>query len=153
MKSIYGAFLLLLITACSAFAQGNLQFNRALKLDLNGPPAVSPGNNVEEAATITVTVPAGKVWKIESTNASVTKGTLTTTAAAGYSGPTTGLLIFLDDVAIYANDFFDQKLIPHQIQWLPAGTYTFSLWGMGYNAPPGWTYSATITGIEFNVIP
>ena len=52
MKKLFFSFLLLLATA--TFSQGNLQFNQVIMFDL---PA---------SGTVNITVPVGKVWKIES---------------------------------------------------------------------------------------
>ena len=58
MKKILSLVVALLFTASlSSFAQGNLQFNQVISASLN------LGSN---ANSTTLTVPVGKVWKIES---------------------------------------------------------------------------------------
>ena len=100
-------------------AQGTLQFNQVLLFEVQGSVAFS--------------VPAGKVWKIESTSVPSTSGTYTMyirNAASVNIG-------FLH----YSSNYASQKPI-----WLPSG-YT----GFFYVGGSGITGLVSI--LEFNVIP
>jgi hypothetical protein len=106
-------FLFFLLISLSFTAQGNLQFNQVLILDGN-------------TSTPTYTVPAGKVWKVESATISSINGYL----ALSINGSAASIL----QVVNGGNN------LPY---WLPAGT----LVGF-YIASVG-----KVSIIEFNVIP
>lgn len=104
-------------------AQGTLQFNQVIVviLDLSNPFAF--------------TVPANKVWKIES-------------AGSGYYSST----VYMRDAAanrlatLYTNNRDDRAQLPY---WLPSGfAGDFIRFGNTSSAP-----KATVSIIEFNVIP
>lgn len=61
MKIKHYLFFLILFVAKLSFAQGNLQFNRVISENVN--------LNQNERSTL-ITVPIGKVWKIEAMNLS-----------------------------------------------------------------------------------
>ena len=69
MKNIFILILTLSLSA-SLFAQGNLQFNQIRKIDITGNQSYqynyNTGNTQMNFATQTITVPTGKVLKIES---------------------------------------------------------------------------------------
>jgi hypothetical protein len=106
-------FLFFLLIRFSFTAQGNLQFNQVLILDGN-------------TSTPTYTVPAGKVWKVESATISSINGYL----ALSINGSAASIL----QVVNGGNN------LPY---WIPAGT----LVGF-YIASVG-----KVSIIEFNVIP
>lgn len=97
------------LLSLSVRAQGNLQFNQVVR------PVINYNSNTSWNASLgTITVPVGKVWKIE-----------TVTYLGGVSGtwwPLTGLSDYanLEDNIIY-DDNNNRSLFP---LWLAAGTYT-----------------------------
>lgn len=147
------AFIFLGFLASVACAQGNLQFNQAVKLDLVGIQSVGVGSNYHQVAIQTVNIPVGKVWKIESTNANITKGQYTTSTYAALFNWAGTPVIYMDDVIIYSSVVSTTLTVPHQIYWLPAGTHTFSLWLPTVSSAVPYSYTGTITAIEFNVVP
>ena len=67
MKKII--ILALLISVCKINAQGNLQFNDVKNIEITGTTSPFDPNIGVPISTIgTITVPTGKVWKIESTS-------------------------------------------------------------------------------------
>jgi hypothetical protein len=107
----------ILIIAClflsiNLFSQGNLQFNQVLLFSAN----TSSGGNQ-------VTVPAGKVWKIESY----------------FISNNVSLQIIINNIPYYVNT----QSFPF---WVPSGT-TFNMFVSGISG------SATVSIIEFNVVP
>ena len=123
MKHLF-TFLLVAVSATS-FAQGNLQFNQVINLSGIVPTSTS---------IATVTVPAGKVWKI--TSASWT--------AANGGGP--DVYLCLDYNVIYRNGAGNQAIFPI---WLQAGSYDVRWCGSAGTS--GYRYA--ISGVEFNVVP
>lgn len=153
LKKLPLAFVFLFALCPAAFAQGNLQFNQAIKLDITGGQNVGAGSLYTQIASQVVTVPAGKVWKIESVNSNLTKGTYSTSTyqfLINYGGIP---IVYMDDAIISASLVNTGVVIPHQIYWLPAGTHTFSMWCPNVGTPVTFTYTTTITAIEFNVVP
>ena len=125
MKHLF-TFLLLAISATS-FAQGNLQFNRAV--NVNG---VTPGANV----FTTVTVPAGKVWKITSSSWMSSGGGIVTQ------------WLCLGPHSINGNiSGIDPSKLPI---WLEPGSYDIK-WCNPTDNFSGYRYA--ISAIEFNVVP
>lgn len=114
-----------------AFGQGNLQFNQVVNGSLAG---------TFSTATVmgTITVPAGKVWKLE--NTSYTSGATT------YKNVQTGsqYSIWIDDYLVY-HTFNRSQLLP---LWLSEGTYSVTA-----NDGNGGLMTFAYAAIEFNVIP
>ena len=131
MKHLF-TFLLLAISATS-FAQGNLQFNQVVNLDFSGLNVV----------TSTITVPAGKVWKVNHA------GALSTFAAPGnYPVRVVGSFdyISIDNYVIYLPHTNGQSAeLP---LWLGAGDY--DMLGRFTTGDP---VSISISAIEFNIVP
>ena len=118
---------LLLICGYSK-AQGNLQFNRAVYLEL-----VCNGSSFIDS---TITVPTGKVWKVESGN------------VPGYTaylalGASSGSLAANAQIVAYQNTY-DIHNFPI---WLPTGTYHVQF----FEGSTG--QRAFISAIEFNIVP
>ena len=134
MKNI---LLILAIAFSSAsFGQGNLQFNQVV----NNSYTATLGTTRTTIGTITV--PAGKVWKIESANYYVTQ------AGNRFSGRGSSLYIaYIGDNLIWdgTNGLGHQDFFPI---WLPSGTYDVS-------SRSSSTYLVTVnfSAIEFNVVP
>ena len=114
MKQL-GTIAVLILISISLKAQGNLQFNQVLLLDVT-----NPANSV--------TVPAGKVWKIES--AIMNQNNSYTQLQIG------GVSYYLSSTStLYKNVPF----------WIPSGT------SLGLLSPSG--HLGKISIIEFNVVP
>jgi hypothetical protein len=125
MKKILTLFIAILITSSlSSFAQGNLQFNRVISESINLNPS--------QSSTL-ITVPAGKVWKIEAVEASHSGS-----ASCKYE--------------INGQQFLISNGYPTQINhglWLKAGdTFRVSNGPTGGNNIP-YYYSI----LEFNIVP
>ena len=118
-----GLFIALFGVADNATAQGTLQFNKVIVVTLDG------------SNPFAFTVPANKVWKIES-------------AGSGYYSST----IYLREPSgdrlayIYTNSVNDQVRFPY---WLPSG-FSGDFYRIG-NIASG--PKSTVSIIEFNVIP
>ncbi|MDX2001886.1 MAG: hypothetical protein SFW35_05625 [Chitinophagales bacterium] len=147
MKLIVSIFFLLV--GCSIFAQGELQFNQVKFIELS----LSYTTSVVHPKTFqTITVPAGKVWKIESAIASNKDYVNPTDYQIFYGG-----ILTLNDKTIYngaSSGFLVGNVLPI---WLPAGTYTLML-SLSCNTCSSGSYPATtvvgsISAIEFNIVP
>jgi hypothetical protein len=126
MKKIKASFLFtavfLLVFAKVSSAQGNLQFNQVILIEL------------AQSGTQAITVPAGKVWKIES----VSMGSSTSQTD-----------VYLRNSSAVNIAHFGQPSSSYTASypfWLPSG-FT----GSFVNSWP--SYRATISIIEFNVVP
>ena len=106
-------------------AQGNLEYNKVKLVTING-----------SSPDIVITVPVGKVWKIES-------------AIVGYyqyGSPT----MYLDNQLIYQTGLAN-KIFPI---WLPSGSYTLSLFCVSCNGSSGpGNLKGSISAIEYNEVP
>ena len=132
MKNI---LLILAIAFSSAsFAQGNLQFNQVVNEEFTGSynGYFNSGN---------ITVPAGKVWKIESASLVM----MDANPGIGQPLSTSSLSLVVGKyICVYTN-------VPEFARfpiWLSEGTYAVG----GYASGPI-TYSANLSAIEFNVVP
>lgn len=135
-----------ILLATGAFAQGNLQFNQVINLNMTTPQGV--GNSGTNNLTLTVTVPAGKVWKIESANVSYQYVLNGKYYVADATNETTQLVLDGSIIAVESDNFYKT---PGPI-WLTEGAHTFILQGY-INSSAQYKWNALITGIEFNVIP
>jgi hypothetical protein len=120
---------------------GNLQFNRALFSEISqSPPA-----NQTEVTLGTVTVPQGKVWKIE--RASFLGNFPCGVGQTNYS-PVQNVTTINNLVIVTYSE--DTQYFP---VWLPEGTYTIksSIAGGCTNYP--YNVKFVYTGIEFNLMP
>lgn len=125
-----------LLFSTAVFAQGNLQFNRAFLVEHS---FVVPINVLGPFSEISITVPAGKVWKLESVIATLqnSNGSIGTTMA-----------VMINNKSLYASG----TAAPFPV-WLPEGTYTLRL---TYTSNTGLANNVVyggVSGIEFNVIP
>lgn len=117
-------------------AQGNLQFNQVIRLSYTG----SIASNAAPVSAGTITVPADKVWKIESGSAIDTK-----LFTVPFSLTVDGQLIYSGHSSGSSMPFYASPPI-----WLSAGTYNVSvalITGFNYN------FVAKISALEFNVNP
>jgi hypothetical protein len=127
--------ILLVAISATTFAQGNLQFNQVINDEYTGL-VITTGSTLG-----TLTVPAGKVWKIEFV--SFTSNTNPSYPSVHSSG---GTQVFINNYNIYAG-------------YNGAGTIHFPLWlsegGYPVKARQSSNGNSTlsISAIEFNVIP
>ena len=122
-------FIAICFVSLNLSAQGNLQFNQVTSVTITG--------NLSAMSSITtnVTVPAGKVWKIQS-------------ASSGYYSST----VYMRDASgnflatLYSSNLGYRVNFPY---WLPSGfTGDFIRYGNTGSGP-----KSTVSIIEFNVIP
>lgn len=144
-RIVLSFFFALLACLCSqkSFAQGNLQFNQVINYVIPSQTVLNSGSN---AASISgnLTVPANKVWKIES---------------ASYKGKgNPAWTLTLDNYMLFTytqTSGGGQNLYwptPYPI-WLPAGTYN---WQSTYYVNGNFFVTfegASISIIEFNIVP
>ena len=149
-------FVLALFSALSSqlYSQGNLQFNQVYNLSFSGtqtPTASVPTVTFQNAS---ISVPAGKVWKIESANVttqqSISTGYLLHPIVNGG-----GTFLMLNNIVIANNlgatsNYDKFTSFPF---WLPAGTYPVKLVGQYPNDYGAWTAYSNVSIIEFNIIP
>ena len=129
--------LLFLLFFCinAASAQGNLQFNQVVNTTFTGP------GNASGAIIGTITVPAGKVWKVERTSLSDDYGD-----PVFYPVYSTNYWAHIGDFLVWnSSSSYPQQLFP---LWLSEGTYDVTARTYGST-----NYNFAISAIEFNVIP
>jgi hypothetical protein len=132
--------LLLVGALTAAKAQGNLQFNQVIFLEKS---IVLPANISSSFTEQSITVPAGKVWKIESVMASFFQNTATPNPSFSTSGT-----VMLNKKIIFSTGNVASFPI-----WLPEGTYTIRyIYNNSTSGSINELYGA-ISAIEFNVIP
>lgn len=154
MKNIVLVFALLLC-ATLALGQGNLQFNQVRKFQWT---ATTPINslNYHVMGPFVVTVPVGKVLKVESMSVSTLR--VPALSASGIYGAAnnTPASIWLEETCIHANPGTTATFQDHmsnQIVWLPEGTHNFYIGAQALNSAAINNFAATITSIEFNIVP
>lgn len=139
MKQLF--FYLFTFAMLHVSAQG-LQFNQVRLF----PMQVTITNTNYPEALQTVTVPAGKVLKIESAIAS-------TSFSSGSNG--TDGRIALDNRLIWVGDNSSFAVINRFPIWLPAGTYTLRLFkdctSCSTSGAP--VLNGLVSAVEFNVVP
>lgn len=134
MKKIITLTALVFAFITTASAQGNLQFNQVTT------GSFTAINLPYVSTTIgTITVPAGKVWKIESTNYTYVQGSNTWPIGSN------SYVVMIDDHMAYCQSSGQpQHYLP---LWLPAGTYNVT--ALAWDVDVTFSYSA----IEFNIVP
>ena len=130
MNKIITLFALLLALSTNSNAQGNLQFNQVINGELNA--------QVDYSLTTmgTITVPTGKVWKVESVSLSFYDGTYR------YAQ---GNPVFIGNHCV--NRLGVEGGMNYLPLWLSPGTYQVT--ATGFDDPFTFNYSV----IEFNVTP
>lgn len=126
-------------------AQGNLQFSQVINYTITTPLAA--GNSTPNQ-TLTITVPAGKTLKIESSHISYQQGTSPTYYVGNSSNPSGHLVLNGGVIAAFTLDI----PLHHGPIWLAAGTHTFVLQGYA-NSSSNYRWNAFVSGIEFNIVP
>jgi hypothetical protein len=119
-----------------ANAQGNLQFNEVIRQSFTGFIV----SNAAPVSAGTITVPANKVWKIESGSAVDIK-----LYTVPFSLTVDGQLLYSGHDAGSSMPFYSSPPI-----WLSAGTYNVSVALItGFNL----NFLAKISALEFNITP
>jgi hypothetical protein len=145
MKNIFAFIFFALIVNVST-AQGNLQFNQVLSY--TGSLSCNTNYCGAQSPT-TYTVPAGKVWKIESAGFN---------GGIGMSNYFPQAYLIINGVGAYGGlmsanqSTVTGKLITSPV-WLKAGDVLG--WGMNSNSATGGTFSISmhISILEFNIVP
>lgn len=134
MKKILSLSILLI--SLSVSAQGNLQFNQVVNQSHTGAIATTP-------TTIgTITVPAGKVWKVEAVSYQY--------AGSYYANGTGGFWALIGDYIVYDGSSGNFSNINNTFPlWLQPGTYDV-IARANSSYPNG---RIAISAIEFNVVP
>lgn len=109
------------LAAIGLRGQTQLQFSQALSIELSG---VLIGNSNDAIAqTLSIVVPAGRVWKIESVHHSAMRNT------GGGDVPVLGqTMVTLNGVLLVPKTGNSHAGIIMSPMWLPPGTYTLQLW-------------------------
>lgn len=135
MTKFITAICIVIFIASASFGQGNLQFNQVINVSLG---ATTTGTGFSTLGTITV--PAGKVWKVERT--SLTQDYL----GDFYPVYGSGSRAFIGEYVVWnSSSSYPQQLFP---LWLSEGAYNVT----GYTGGT-LTYTLAVSAIEFNVIP
>jgi len=121
----------------AALGQGNLQFNRVFLVEQS---FVVPTNVSSPFSEQTITVPAGKVWKIETVMANYSFN------ISGNLGVGSQVAVLLDRKTLYQGGVMAAFPI-----WLPEGTYTLRYVYTSNTGSTGSEVYGGISGIEFNV--
>ena len=131
-----------------SYAQGDLQFNQVIRVTNSGSYTLT-GSNGNFVIT-TVTVPANKVWKVESGSIAA----INSTTSRWYQAINESL--YIDKQLLYStgsnvnkSDFNSPPV------WLASGTYQIiaSISVIGGSTPETRQIIVALSGIEFNVIP
>ncbi|MDG1658774.1 MAG: hypothetical protein P8H56_09345 [Crocinitomicaceae bacterium] len=132
-------FILAITISSLSFGQGNLQFNQVKFIEYT---TTTTAYSTTTAGVITV--PAGKVWKVEHANVYMV-ATYPRTQYGGWS-------LFIDNTLIYrskgaSNSIHLKDAFP---LWLPAGNYNIVV---GQETAGSQTVNSSINAIEFNIVP
>lgn len=138
--SVLFATILFVFLSYTASAQGDLQFSQVINYNLF---VQANGSVYYDTDEVTLTVPAGKVWKIESGHLSEQ----ITNSNNQYKVPGGYLLLDGSIIAGESSNNYDPKFPI----WLSPGTYTITLQG-GTNSS-NYAWFAFVSIIEFNVTP
>ena len=143
--------MMMLLLVVKASAQGNLQFNQVINVNLSGVINTGVSGNLL-IQTLNVTVPANKVWKIEGATTRINSST---------SSPITGLAaankpyIFLDNNLIGFLNFSAGVLVTSESMpfWISSGSHTFQLVVDISSSGSLQQVYGLISALEFNIIP
>jgi hypothetical protein len=133
MKKVLTILIFIFGATYSLRAQGDLQFNQVINTSVTGSISANSSSNLG-----TITVPAGKVWKVET--ATVLRGN-EIERSIGRIG---NYLVFSH---IPGNGYYTETFLP---LWLSPGTYNLNVVNNSSSGP--FTYRMSISAIEFNVI-
>ncbi len=143
--------MMMLLLGVKASAQGNLQFNQVINVNLSGVINTGVSGNLL-IQTLNVTVPANKVWKIEGA---------TTRINSSVSSPITGLstankpYIFLDNNLIGFLNLSTGVLVTSVSMpfWISSGNHTIQLVADISSSASTQQIYGIISALEFNVLP
>jgi hypothetical protein len=148
----------LFFLATTSFAQGNLQFNQVINQNLTGT-LPNTGTSAPEYTfqTLVITVPVGKVWKIESSSCHTVSGSSGNETKLAGTSSIDNIVLFLDhDVLSYAyNTNASLSLVSstNLPLWLPSGSYSLKLIGKCQTQYVSYSAYGSLHAIEFNIIP
>lgn len=128
-----------MVFAMVTVAQGNLQFNRVVIVETD---FAVPNTNFYHSADLSFTVPAGKVWKIESAHGTYQNDNSTNLSYSAF------VHVMIDKKFIHYYNSGSYTYLP---MWLPEGTYTLKV-VMSSGGSVGHQIYGGFTGIEFNVV-
>jgi hypothetical protein len=152
MKSLkIGLLVMLLFLSIKAAAQGNLQFNQVINVNLSGVVNTGVSGNIL-IQNLNVTVPANKVWKIEGATTRINSST---------SSPIFGLstanksYIFLDNNLIGFINQGTSVLVTSVSMpfWISSGSHTVQLVVDISSSGSLQQVYGLISALEFNVVP
>jgi hypothetical protein len=133
----FSTIIIFLLLSLKLLSQGNLQFNQAITREFTASNLVNISTVVCTPSTITV--PTGKVWKIE--HASVcgdALGTITTSIVSS---------ILVNNILLFRTPSSFVSTL-----WLPEGTYSVKI-AQEVGNYVSYSYKGSINAIEFNIIP
>jgi hypothetical protein len=137
----FSTIIIFLLLSLNLFSQGNLQFNQVILTEFTANNLLN-GNSVV-CSPSTITVPAGKVWKIE--QSSVYMNTALG-ASSGYS-----YSMYLNNTLLF-NRFGNSFTFSSTPMWLSEGSYTVKIAYENTSGGP-FNFKGSINAIEFNIIP
>jgi hypothetical protein len=152
MKTLKNGFLvMLLFLSIKASAQGNLQFNQVINVNLSGVVNTGVSGNIL-IQTLNVTVPANKVWKIESATTRINSST--TSPIYGLS-PSNKPYVFLDNNLIGFLNLGTSVLVTSVSMplWISSGSHTIQLVVDISNSNSLQQVYGMVSALEFNVVP
>lgn len=129
-----------MIVTATGFAQANLQFNRVVIVETD---FAVPNSNSYNFTEMSFTVPAGKVWKVESAHGTYESNNSTNLSYGAF------VQIMIDKKLIH---YYNSGVYTNLPMWLPEGTYTLKV-VMSSSGSVGHHVYGGFTGIEFNVVP
>jgi hypothetical protein len=135
MKKILFVFFIAFCFAQTIKAQGNLQFNRVVRLSYLDSIIISP------ITVGTITIPANKIWKIESGSVLVNSSLFPSV-----------LSLLVDGQLMFCGSYPVSGYMPYSgpPMWLSAGSYNISI-GVGNGSNMG--IIAKLSAIEYNIVP
>ncbi|MEO1415057.1 MAG: hypothetical protein AAFW00_07245 [Bacteroidota bacterium] len=131
--------------------QGNLEFNQVRVFELEGIASNTNSTIHNKLDSIQISVPPGKVLKIEFANVSFLSQVTPNTAFEPTADGSTRGFIFLNDVIISPARTNKTDMGNFPI-WLSSGTYQLAISGLGSSSNP-LRYKGLVSAIEFNVSP
>ena len=143
--------MIMFLLVVKASAQGNLQFNQVINVNLSGVINTGVSGNLL-IQTLNVTVPANKVWKIEGATTRINSST---------SSPIFGLstanksYIFLDNNLIGFINQGTSVLVTSESMpfWISSGNHTIQLVADISSSGSTQQIYGMISALEFNVLP
>jgi len=140
LSVVFLSLLFMSVSMQHCLAQGNLQFNQVKYFQMT---VSQVGSSACSESSQVITVPAGKVWKIEmATSSAYFSASNSTSFNNGGSINLDGKIIF--NAASASNS----TQLPF---WIPAGSYTLSL--KSNFISNGYVFIGSVSAIEFNIVP